>query len=151
MQNGQKLNELTETIIGFGMTVHSVLGPGLLERAYEACLEFELPRQGLCVERQKPLPIVYQDVELDAEYRVDLLVERQVILEIKAVDKLTSVHETQLLLPEALRVQHWPALLNVNVGEAERGHSTHCECLSGAAAFLCELCAVEGAILKEGS
>jgi len=121
MEQGKKLNELTEAIIGAAMTVHSVLGPGLLESAYEACLEFELSRQGFRVERQKPLPIVYQDVELDAGYRVDLLVEGQVMLEIKAVDKLTSVHEAQLLSYLRLSGCHVGLLVNFNVTRLKDG------------------------------
>ncbi len=115
MENGQKLNELMEAIIGAAMTVHSELGPGLLESAYEACLEFELSRQGLHVKRQKPLPIVYQDVELDAGYRVDLLVEGRVIVEIKAVEVLAPIHEAQLLSYLKLSGCHVGLLLNFNV------------------------------------
>ena len=97
VDSGQRLDELTEAIIGAAMAVHAELGPGLLESAYEGCLEFELSQKGLRVERQKALPIVYRDVELDAGYRVDLCAEGEVMLEATAVDKLTSVHEAQLL------------------------------------------------------
>ncbi len=75
MEQGKRLNQLTEKAIGAAMEVHAALGPGLLESAYEACLEFELKRRGLNVERQKALPIVYRDVELDGGYRLDLLIE----------------------------------------------------------------------------
>ena len=103
------------------MTVHAELGPGLLESAYEACLEFELWRQGLHVERQKPLPIVYQDVELDAGYRVDLLVEGQVILEIKAVDRLAPIHEAQVLSYLRLSGCSIGLLVNFNVTRLKDG------------------------------
>ncbi len=121
MEQGERLNELTEAIIGAAMTVHSELGPGLLESAYEACLEFELSRRGLHVERQKPLPIVYQDVELDAGYRVDLLVEDQVIVEIKAVDELAPIHEAQVLSYLRLSGCRVGLLLNFHVERLRQG------------------------------
>jgi GxxExxY protein len=79
------------------MEVHRVLGPGLLESAYEVCLVFELRQRGLKVEQQKPLPVVYKEIKLDCGYRMDLVVEGSVIVEIKAVERLNSVHEAQLL------------------------------------------------------
>ena len=92
-----QLNAITEQIIGAAMEVHRALGPGLLESAYEACLVFELRQRGFHVEQQKPLPITYKDVKLDCGYRLDLVVAESVILEIKAVEKLNTVHEAQLL------------------------------------------------------
>jgi GxxExxY protein len=89
-----QLNAITEQIIGAAMEVHRALGPGLLE---SACLVFELRQRGLRVDQQKPLPIVYKGVRLDCGYRLDLVVDDCVIVEIKAVEKLTSVHEAQLL------------------------------------------------------
>jgi GxxExxY protein len=94
---GESLNRITESIIGAAIEVHRALGPGLLESAYEACLTFELTRRGLKVEQQKPLPVVYRDVRLDCGYRLDLLVENAVIVEVKAVDRLMPVHQAQLL------------------------------------------------------
>jgi GxxExxY protein len=92
-----KLNRITEQIIGAAIEVHRAIGPGLLESAYEACLVFELRQRGFKVEQQKPLPVVYKNVRLDCGYRLDLVVEDCVIVEIKAVEKLTSVHDAQLL------------------------------------------------------
>jgi len=92
-----QLNAITDQIIGAAMEVHRALGPGLLESAYEACLVFELRQRGLHVEQQKPLPITYKSVKLDCGYRLDLVVADSVIVEIKAVERLNSVHEAQLL------------------------------------------------------
>jgi GxxExxY protein len=88
---------LTGRIIEAAMRVHSALGPGLLESAYEACLLYELRKAGLRVEAQVPLPVVYEDVRLDAGYRLDLVVERRVIVELKAVDAIAPIHHAQLL------------------------------------------------------
>lgn len=88
---------LTEQIIGAAIQVHRELGPGLLESAYEACLCHELSLNSLKVERQKAIPISYKGIRLDAGYRLDLIVEDQVIVEIKAVSELLPVHEAQLL------------------------------------------------------
>ena len=74
-----------------------MLGPGLLESAYEACLVYELNARGLTVERQKEMPVVYRGVQLDCGYRIDLLVEHQVVVELKAVDQLSNIHEAQIL------------------------------------------------------
>ncbi len=92
-----QLNAITEQISGAAMEVHRVLSPGLLESAYEACLVFELRERGLRVEQQKALPIKYKEVKLDCGYRLDMVVADSVIFEIKVVEKLTSVHEAQLL------------------------------------------------------
>lgn len=94
MNNG--LNEVGEQAIGAAIRVHSSLGPGLLESAYEICLHHELSKLGLDVQRQLPLPIVYDGVKLDAGYRLDLVVNR-VVLELKTVDKLQPIHTVQLL------------------------------------------------------
>ena len=88
---------LTTNIIGAAIDVHRALGPGLLESAYEACLVYELRLRRLKVEAQKPLPIYYKDVMLDCGYRLDLVVEDQVIIEIKSVNELAPIHEAQLL------------------------------------------------------
>src|SRR5215213_6901125 len=91
------LNKLTERIIGAAIHVHRALGPELLESAYEACLHQELVIRGLRVERQKPLPLVYADVALDCVYRMDLLVDDTVVVEVKSVTKLVRVHSAQML------------------------------------------------------
>jgi GxxExxY protein len=88
---------LTERIIGAAIEVHRALGPRLLESAYEECLAWELRHSGLSVERQVPLPVVYKGVRLDAGYRLDLVVEKQVIVELKTVERILPVHEAQLL------------------------------------------------------
>jgi GxxExxY protein len=93
----EDLNRLTERIIGAAMRVHTALGPGLLESAYEACLAYELTEAGLKVERQRKLPITYRELRLEEGYRIDLLVENLVVVELKAVEQLRDVHEAQLL------------------------------------------------------
>jgi GxxExxY protein len=93
----KRLNGLTEQIIGAALGVHRELGPGMLESAYEACLVFELLQRGLQVERQKSLPLVYRGRTLDCGYRIDLLVENEVIVEVKAVERLEAVHGAQVL------------------------------------------------------
>ena len=88
---------LTERIIGAAMEVHRALGPGLLESTYEECVAREMQLGGLGFERQVPLPVAYKGVQLDCGYRLDFLVERAVVLELKAVDTLRPIHEAQLL------------------------------------------------------
>src|SRR5258707_11005332 len=95
--HADRLNAISEQIIGAAIEVHRSAGPGLLESAYEACMVFELAQRGLALERQKPLPMVYKNVKLDCGYRLDLLVEKCVIVEIKAVDRIMPVHEAQML------------------------------------------------------
>ena len=91
------LNNVTSGIIGAAIDVHRALGPGLLESAYEACLAYELIQREMKVEQQKPLPLIYRDVQLDCGYRIDLLVDDAVIVEIKSVDSLAPIHQAQLL------------------------------------------------------
>ena len=109
------LNELTQRIIGAAIEVHRTLGPGLLESAYEACLAFELGERGLHVARQVALPVVYKDVQIDCGYRVDLLVEDAVVVELKAVEKLRPIHEAQVLSYLKLSGRHVGLLINFNV------------------------------------
>ena len=92
-----QINKITEKIIGAAIEVHKALGPGLLESAYESYLVFELAERGLTIEQQKAIPVVYKDVKLDCGYRLDLLVEDQVIVEIKAIEELAPIHQAQLL------------------------------------------------------
>jgi len=115
MTEAEWLDHITEAIIGAAIEVHRVLGPGLLESAYEACLAFELAQQGLKVEQQKPLPVVYKEVKLDCGYRLDLLVEDSVIVEIKAVDQLAPIHHAQLLSYLRLSGRKVGLLINFNV------------------------------------
>jgi GxxExxY protein len=93
----ERLNTLTEQIIGAAIQVHKALGPGLLESAYETCLELELIDRGLKVERQKPLPLEYRGKTIDCAYRMDFVVGAEVIVECKAVERLTHVHHAQML------------------------------------------------------
>lgn len=95
--NPDEIDRLTETVIGAAIEVHRAIGPGLLESAYEECLAFELSLRGLRFERQKPLPVRYKGVNLDCGYKLDLLVENELILEIKAVSSLLPIHEAQVL------------------------------------------------------
>ena len=116
-----ELNQLTEKIIGAAIDVHRHLGPGLLESTYETCLVYELERLDLVVERQKALPVVYKDVKLEQGYRIDLLVEGVVIVELKVVEEINSVHEAQVL--SYLKLSGCPAglLLNFNVKLLKQG------------------------------
>ena len=109
------LKHLTGRIIGAAIEVHRHLGPGLLESAYEKCLAYELEQQGLRVELQKPLPLVYKGVHLDQGYRIDMLVEDQVIVEIKTVEQLLPVHEGQLVSYLKLSGRKVGLLINFNV------------------------------------
>jgi len=121
MEQGERLNEITEEIISAAMAVHSELGPGLLESAYEACLAFELTKRGLAVERQKSLPITYHGLELDDGYRIDLLVQEEVIVEVKAVGSLAPIHGAQLLSYLRLSGGRVGLLLNFNVERLKDG------------------------------
>jgi GxxExxY protein len=117
----QNLNDVTETIIGAAISVHKELGPGLLESAYEACLVYELAERKLKIERQKGLPVVYRGVHLDCGYRIDLLVENQVVVEIKAVERLEPIHEAQLLSYLKLSGCEVGLLINFNVKVLKAG------------------------------
>ena len=116
-----ELNELTSKILGCAYTVHSALGPGLLENAYEECLFYELKQAGLKVERQKALPLVYKEVKLDAGYRVDLLVEDRVVIELKSVESLNDLHIAQTLTYLKLSGCKLGLLINFNVKSLKSG------------------------------
>lgn len=107
-------NELSRIIIGRAMKVHTALGAGLLESAYEACLEYELLTARLKVERQKPIPLVYEEVRLDCGYRADLIVEGKVIVEAKAVESLHPIHHSQILTHLKLANLKLGLLINFN-------------------------------------
>ena len=117
MSNG----DLTGRIIGCAMRVHTVLGAGLLESAYEACLCYELRKAGLKVEQQKPVPLIYEEVKLECAYRMDLFVENQIIVELKAVDTLHPIHTTQLLTYLRLFNHKLGLLINFNVQHLRDG------------------------------
>ena len=110
-----ELNDITGKIIELSIDVHKELGPGMLESAYEACLMFELLRAGLKAEAQLKLPIFYQGNRIDAGYRIDLMVEDSVIVEIKAIDRLLPVHEAQLLSYLRMSKLKLGLVLNFNV------------------------------------
>ncbi len=114
-------NEITEQIIGGAIEVHRVLGPGLLESAYEECLCHELKLRGLSFERQRPLPVEYKGIKLECGYRLDVLVENTVVVEIKAVSAIEPIHEAQLLT--YLRIGGWRVglLINFNVPVLKNG------------------------------
>lgn len=114
-------NEITQKILACAYKVHSELGPGLLESSYEECLFFELLQQNLFVEKQKALPLIYQTVKLDVGYRIDLLVENKIIIEIKSVESLNDVHVAQVLTYLKLSKCKIGLLLNFNVKSLKQG------------------------------
>ena len=113
--NQRQDDPLTGRIIGAAIEVHRRLGPGLLESAYETCLAYELNLAGLKVKRQAPVPIVYRDIKLDSGYRIDMLIEDVVIVEVKSVASLLPVHEAQLLSYLKLNGGGRGLLINFNV------------------------------------
>ena len=114
-------NELATIVIGHAINVHRNLGPGLLESAYEECLNYELVKNNLSVKKQKAMPVVYEEVKLDCGYRVDLIVENKLIIEIKSVDALNDVHLAQILT--YLKLADWKLglLINFNVSILKNG------------------------------
>ncbi|MEA3392477.1 MAG: GxxExxY protein [Candidatus Marinimicrobia bacterium] len=110
-----ELNKITEKIIGAAITVHKELGPGLLESTYEACLTYELAECGLAVARQKELPVKYKGVKLDCGYRIDLLVEEQIVVELKAVERIEPIHIAQVISYLKLSGCSVGLLINFNV------------------------------------
>lgn len=108
-------NQITETIIGCAIDVHRTLGPGLLEKVYEECLYFSLIQKTLKVERQKPIPIIFKEVRLECGYRIDLLVEDEVIVEIKSVSEIAPIHKAQLMTYMKLADIDLGLLINFNV------------------------------------
>ena len=116
-----KTDRIARTVIDSGFKVHKTLGPGLLESAYEHCLAYELLQRGLTVRRQVPLPIIYEGTKLDAGYRLDILVENSVVLETKAIDALTRLHEAQMLTYLRLSGLRLGLLMNFNVALFRQG------------------------------
>jgi len=109
------INKLSSTIIGAAIEVHKAVGPGLLESAYEECLCHELALRGIAFERQKPLPVVYKSHKLDCGYRLDLVVDNAVIVELKSSDQIEPIHKAQLLTYLKLSGLSLGMLLNFNV------------------------------------
>lgn len=113
--------ELTGSILKCAYKVHSKLGPGLLESAYEECLCYELDKAGLLVHRQKPMPLIYEEKKLDLGYRLDLIVENKIIIEIKSVDSVNPVHQAQLMTYLKLASCRIGLLINFNVVSLKDG------------------------------
>ncbi len=114
-------NELSKIVFECGLKVHRALGPGLLESAYEECLFYEISKMGIAVEKQKGLPLIYNDVKLDIGYRIDLLVENKLIVEIKAVELLTDIHIAQILTYLKLSNSKLGLLINFNTALFKNG------------------------------
>ena len=110
-----ELNEISKKIIGAAIQVHRTLGPGLLESTYEACLKYELEKRGLKIQSQVGLPVIYDGMKIDLGYRLDILVEDSVIIELKAVTAIIPLHEAQLLSYLKLSGKHLGLLINFNV------------------------------------
>jgi GxxExxY protein len=114
-------NELSKIVFDAALKVHQNLGPGLLESAYEECLFYELNKTGLNVQKQQPLPLIYEDVKLEVGYRVDIIIENKLIVEIKAVDALNDVHLAQVLTYLKLSNCKLGMLINFNVTLIKNG------------------------------
>lgn len=108
-------NSITNTIIGLAIDVHRSLGPGLLESAYKECLFYKLTKEGLKVEKEKPMPLIYENVKLDCGYRIYLLVENKVVVEIKSIENINEVHIAQTLTYMKLGSYRLGLLINFNV------------------------------------
>ena len=114
-------NELSKKIIGIAIEVHSALGPGLLESAYKECFYYKIGKSGLYVEKEKPMPLVFEEVKLDCGYRIDLLIEKKLVIEIKSVDVLNDVHLAQVLTYLKLGNCKLGLLMNFNVAKLKDG------------------------------
>lgn len=115
-------NEISQIVFDAGLKVHRNLGPGLLESAYEECLFYELMKSGLFIEKQKPMPLIYEEVKLDVGYRLDFLVERKVVIEIKSVEALNDVHFAQVLTYLKLAKCKLGLLINFNSNLFKNGY-----------------------------
>ncbi|HCY75931.1 MAG TPA: GxxExxY protein [Ignavibacteriales bacterium] len=107
--------DITKVVIGCAIDVHKELGPGLLESAYEECLNYELQKAGLKVEKQKAIPVIYKEIKLDCGYRADLIVEDKIVIELKTVDEFNPVHEAQILTYLKFAEKKLGLLINFNV------------------------------------
>jgi GxxExxY protein len=116
-----ELNQLANEIIGLAIKVHKALGPGLLESSYKECLFYEVVKAGYFAEKEKPLPLIYETVKLDIGYRIDLLIENKLIVEIKAVDALADIHSAQVLTYLKLSGNRLGLLINFNVTLLKNG------------------------------
>lgn len=116
-----KIEAIFKEVLDAAFRVHTNLGPGLLESSYEACLQYELQKSGLSVEAQKALPLVYEEVKLETGYRIDLLVNNSIIIEVKATEALTDVHLAQILTYMKLSKIQLGLLVNFNVKQLKQG------------------------------
>lgn len=116
-----EINQITHEILDSAYKVHTALGPGLLESAYKACLAYELRKKGLKVEEEKPIPVIYEEVKLDCGYRLDLLVEDAVVVELKTVDAFIDVHFAQILTYLRFLDKNVGLLINFNVKSLKNG------------------------------
>lgn len=114
-------NELSKLIIGAAIDIHKSLGPGLLESAYKECLHYKLQKLGLQVEKEKAMPLIFESVKLECGYRIDLLVEQKVVIEIKSVEALNDVHLAQILTYMRLGNYKLGLLINFNVAILKDG------------------------------
>ena len=110
-----KENEIANIVIGLGIEIHKELGPGLLESAYKECMYYKIGESGLFVEKEKPIPLVFEGVKLDCGYRIDLLVEKKLVIEIKSVEALNDIHLAQTLTYLKLGNYKLGLLINFNV------------------------------------
>ena len=108
-------NEISKIVIGFAIEVHKALGPGLLENTYQECLYYKLKKEGFKVEKEKPMPVIFEEVRLECGYRIDLLVEDKVVIELKSVEILNDVHVAQTLTYMKLGDYKLGLLINFNV------------------------------------
>lgn len=116
-----EINQITHEILDSAYKVHTALGPGLLESAYRTCLVYELRKKGLIVEEEKPLPLVYEDIKLDCGYRLDILVENKVVVELKTVEEFKDVHAAQVLTYLRFSKKKIGLLINFNVKSLKFG------------------------------
>ena len=116
-----EFESLSKDVLGAAIEVHKHLGPGLLESAYEECLSFELLQRGYKFERQKPIPVVYKEIQLECGYRIDILVEDKLVLELKSVDCFNPVHEAQILTYMKFSQKKSGLLINFNVTLLKNG------------------------------
>ena len=114
-------NELSHKVIGLAMEVHTALGPGLLESAYKECLFYKIGNAGLFIEKEKPMPLIFEKVKLECGYRIDLLVENKLVIEIKSVDGINDVHLAQTLTYMKLGNYKLGLLINFNVARLKEG------------------------------
>ena len=120
-RNELEYENLTGKIIKAAIDVHKVLGPGMLESAYEECLFYELFQQGLFIERQKPVPVIYKNIKLDCGYRIDLLIEKKIIIELKSIEILAPIHVAQILTYMRFSGINVGLLINFNVTVLKNG------------------------------